>query len=97
MGDAIKELSQSQRAASLAHTELLAESPSQVLNIPLGFLIHQGRGTPSMGWDGLMRLLCPSRAVLARGCAAGLTELSLAREKPPGYGPSLRKVHMHWS
>lgn len=50
-----------------------------------------------MGWDGLVRLLCLSRAVLAGRRAAGLADLSLAGGKPPEYGPSLRRVHMHWS
>lgn len=86
MGNAIKELSQSQQAESLACAELFAQSLSQVLSIPLGFLIHQGRGAPSVGWDWLMRFLCPSRSVLAKGCSVGIAELSLERGKHPGYG-----------
>lgn len=86
MGNAIKQLSQSQQAESPACAELFAQSPSQVLSFPLGFLIHQGRGAPSVGWDRLMRVLSLSRSVLARGCCAGIAEISLERGKPPGYG-----------
>lgn len=83
MGDAIKELSQSQQAESPACAELFAQSPSQALSIPLGFLIHQGRGAPSVGWNRFMRFLCPSRSVLARGCSSGVAELSLERGNAP--------------
>lgn len=86
MGDAIKELSHSQHTESPACAEMFAQSPSQVLSIPLGFLIHQGRGVPSVGWDRLTRFLCLSRSVLARGCSSGVAELSLERGKRPGYG-----------
>lgn len=86
MGNAIKQLSQSQQSESPVCAELFARSPSQVLGIPLGFLIHQGRGAPSVGWDRLMRFLCLSRSVLATGCCAGIAELYLEREKHPGYG-----------
>lgn len=86
MGNAIKELSQSHQAESLACAELFARPPSQVMSIPLGFLIHQGRGAPSVDWDRLMKFLCLSRSVLAQRCCAGITELSLERGKSPGYG-----------
>lgn len=43
-----------------------------------------------MGWNGLMRLLCPRRAVLAKGCAVELIELSLARENPLDTDPGFK-------
>lgn len=81
MGNAIKELSQSQEAESLACAELFAgaEHPSGIFNSPR-------QRVPICGLDRLTSFLCLGRSVLARGCCSGIADLSLERGKCPGYG-----------